>query len=359
MADLMTAVTNYKLLEARYGNFMVPALKIKVGGADVVKTMNLIVEEIVITLSLTQAGSAVIRLAGLYDEKSHSFQSAAKTKFKLGTVVEVEIGYLSSTQKVFKGYVAMLGFEFGEHPLLVVTVMDARRLMMSSGKKHKLYNVKNYSDAVKTVLGDYSRLCTPSVDATADSLTEPVSQTTSDYDFISKELIASGRTDREFFVLADKVYFRKPQKVTAPVMSVKYGRELQDLKVDFSYLDLKVEAVGYNPAEQTAVKGEAQAKGVMSQSKIQGQTPVFTVTAPDADSREKAKVRAEAIARMRRDKSCTGSGSTLGLPEIVPGRFLKVEALEKMADQSYYITEVVHTMSGESFLTYFEIGGVK
>lgn len=359
MGDLMTGVTNYKLLETRYGNFVVPALKIKVNGMDTIKTMSLIVEDITITLSLNEAGSAVIKLAGLYDEKSHSFQSAVKSKFMIGTVAEVEIGYLSSTQKVFKGYVAMLGAEFGEHPIMVVTLMDARRLMMSSGKKYKLYDVKNYSDTVKTVLSSYSRLCTPSVDATSDSLTKPVSQTTNDYDFIKKELIGKGCVDREFFIVGDKAYFRKPQKVTAPIMAVQYGRELQELKVDFSWLDLKIEAVGYNPAEQEAVTAQTAAKGVMSQSKIMAKTPVFTVTAPDADSREKAKVRADAIARMRINKSCTGRGSMLGLPELVPGRYLKVESLEKMMDRQYYITEVVHVMNGESFLTYFEIEGAK
>lgn len=359
MADLMTAVSNYKLLEARYGHFVVPALKIKVNGRDLIKTMGLIVEEIIITLSIKEAGSAVIKLAGLYDEKSHLFQSQVKSKFKLGTVVEIEIGYLSSTEKVFKGFVAMLGAEFSSHSLFVVTLMDARRLMMISGKKHKLYSVEHYSDAVKSVLGNYSKLCTPSVDPTSDSLTEPVSQTTNDYEFIMKELIGKGRTDREFFLFADKAYFRKPQKIVAPAMSVKYGRELQELKVDFSYLDLSVEAVGYYQAEQKAVKANASAKSAMSQTKLIGKTPVFTVTAPDADSSGKVKIRAEAIARMKKDQACSGSGCCLGLPEIVPGRYLKVDTLEKMVDRAYYLTEVTHVMSGEHFLTYFEIGGTK
>ena len=145
----------------------------------------------------------------------------------------------------------------------------------------------------------------------------------------------------------------------APMMSVKYGRELQELKVDFSYLDLSVEAVGYHQEEQKAVKAKASAKGIMSQTKLIGQTPVFTVTAPDADSPGKVKIRAEAIARMKEDQACIGRGCCLGLPEIVPGRYLKVETLENMVDRAYYLTEVTHVMSEEHFLTYFEIGGAK
>ncbi len=88
----------------------------------------------VITLSLKAASSVLIKLADLYDEESHSFASEIKSKFKLGTVVEIEIGYLSETTMVFKGYVAGLGVEFEDYPLLTLQLMDARRLMMTAEK---------------------------------------------------------------------------------------------------------------------------------------------------------------------------------------------------------------------------------
>lgn len=358
MADLMSTSSSYKVLEAQYGNFKVPAMKIKVNGLDIVRNMGLVVAEMEVTLSLKSAGMAVIKIAGLYDLKSHSFQSDVKNKLKPGTILEIEVGYLSSTQKVFKGYVAMVGAEIGQVPLFVITALDARRLMMTSGRKQVLHDVANYSDAVKTVLGAYSRLCSPVIDATSDSLEQPVSQTTSDYDFIMKELIGSGRTDREFFIVADKAYFRKPQSVKPSMMKVRYGRELTGLKVDFSYLNLKVEVIGYNPKEQEAVKSDATAKGFLSQSTLQGTPPVLTVPDADANSSDKASIRAQALARKKEEDRCTGSGTTLGMPEIVPGRFLEVEALDSMLDNKYYITEVTHVLNGESFMTHFQIGGV-
>ncbi|MDR1548448.1 MAG: hypothetical protein LBT06_07675 [Hungatella sp.] len=357
MGDLMTGVSSYKILESQYGNFIIPALKIKVSGSDVIKTMGLIVEEISVTLSVRLAGMAVFKIAGLYQEKNHSFRSDVKDKFKPGTVAEVELGYLSATQKVFKGYVAMVGAEFGGNPLFVVTLMDARRLMMTSGKKQVLYDVKNYSDAVKTVLGSYSKLCSPVIDATSDSLDKPVSQMTNDFDFITKELIHTGKTDREFFVIGDKAYFRKPQSVKMPMLNVEYGRELCSLKVDFSYLDLQVDVIGYNPKEQERIEAKQKAAGCLSQVRLISQTPVLSVADADADSAEKAKIRAAALAREQEDKACAGSGSTFGLPELIPGRYLQVEALEAMLNKKYYITEVTHVMNSENYMTYFEIGG--
>ena len=358
MADLMTGVSTYKLLEAQYGGFAVPALKIKINGFDVIKTMDLAVMSLSVTMSLKSAGCAIFKLAGLYDEKNHAFKSDAAAKFKLGTIVTIELGYLSSTEVVFKGYVDMLGAEFGETTALVVTLMDVRRLMMIGGRKHILHDVKNYSDAVKTVLGGYAKLCSPSVDATSDQLTKPVSQTTNDYDFIMRELIDEGKADREFFVVADKAYFRKPPMAATAAVTLRYGRELKSLKVDFSYLDLKIDVTGYSTADLKPVSASKSVSSFLEMSKVVSPTPVFTVAAPDADSRDKADVRAGQLARYWEHKNCTGQGTSVGLPMIVPGRYVKVEALESMLDNKYYITEVTHEVNEDGFLTHFEIGGV-
>ncbi|NLV16016.1 MAG: hypothetical protein GXY50_02230 [Syntrophomonadaceae bacterium] len=357
MSDLMTGSYTHKLLANKYGNFLVPTYKIKVNGTDVVTTMKLDVAEMVITLSLNAASSVVIKLANLYDEEANSFQSSVKNKFKLGTVVEIEIGYLSETTMVFKGYVAGLGVEFDEYPLLTIQMMDTRRLMMASGKKQLLHEVKNYSDAFKTVMNNYSKLCTPVVDPTNDNLEKPLAQTTNDYNFVSRELIEKGKAPREFLVLGDKAYFREFAKVSSPVMKVKYGRELLAFSMMSDYLDMKMVVSGYDPKEQKAVNATATAKSQSSLSSVISSIPEIYFIDPDADTPEKAKTRAAAIAEREINKAITGTGKLVGLPEVVPGRFLEIESLDSMVNKKYYISEVVHTIDTESFTTSFEIGG--
>ena len=359
MGNLMSDTYTNKDLANKYGNFLIPAFKIKVNGSDLQAKLKLHVAELVITLSINAASSAVIKLSGLYEEKSQSFDSDVKDKFKLGTVVEFEIGYLSDTTMVFKGYVAGIGVEFEEDPLLVVQLMDARRLMMARGKKHVLHDVKNYSDAFKTVIGAYSKLCSSEVDATTDDLKKPLAQTTNDYHFVTRELIEKGKVDREFFILGDKAYFREPAKVTSPMMKVKYARELLSLTMLSNYLDMKVVVSGYDPVAQKTVSATEAAKSKDSQSSILTAPPEIYFIDPDADSLEKAKTRAKFLAERELYKSCTGNGKLVGLPEIVPGRFLEVESLDSLANRKYYLTEVVHTIDAESFTTTFQIGGWK
>jgi len=357
MGDLMSGSYSHKELANKYGNFLVPAYKIKVGSTDLAAKMKLDVEEMTITLSLNAASSAVIKFANLYDEESRSFKSDVKDKFKLGTVVELEVGYLSETVMVFKGYVAGLGVEFDEYPLLVVQLMDARRLMMASGKKQLLHEVKNYSDAFKTIMSNYARLCTPVIDPTDDNLEKPLAQTTNDYNFVTKELIGKGKAPREFFILGDKAYFRKPAKVGTPIMKVKYGRELLTFSMITNYLDMKVVVSGYDPKAQQPISAMAAAKSPGSISSIISSPPEIYFVDPDADTPEKAKTRATALAEREIYRAMMGSGRLVGIPEVVPGRFLEVESLDSMADRKYYLTEVVHTIDTESFTTTFEIGG--
>ncbi len=357
MADLMTATTDSAKLENKYGNYMVPAIKIKSSGSDLVSSLDLSVMELEVVLSVESAGMAVIKLGGLYDDESHSFNSKAKNAFKLGTVMEIEIGYLSATTPVFKGYVAGFGAEFGEQPLLSVKLMDVRRLMITSGVRRQLYEDKNYSDVFKKVMKNYSKLCSVVCDATSDNLTSPISQSTNDYEFVKRELIEGAKVNREFFVFLDKAYFRTPAKNKTPIMKVELGKELLRFSMMADYLDTEINVTGYDPIKCKNINSKVKAKTPEKCSSVLTPTPSQFYFDADADTESKAKQRAEAIARAEVEAACYAQGEMIGLPEIVPGRYLQIKDLDPMTDKKYYLTEVRHTINENGFSTNFEAKG--
>lgn len=357
MADLMSATTDSSKLEDKYGNFVVPAIKINSSGKELVSSLDLSVIEMSISLSLDSAGMVIIKLGDCYDVKNHSFTSKIKSAFKLGTIMTVEVGYLSSTTAVFKGYVAGLGAEFLDMPMLVVKLMDVRKLMMTSGVKRLLYEEKNYSDIFKKLMGSYSKLCSVECDATSDNLTSPVSQSTNDYNFVTNELIGKGKSDREFFVLMDKVYFREPAKNKTPIMSVELGKELLHFSMMADYLDTEINVIGYDPVKCQNIVSKQKVKTQEKYSPVITPTPESYIIDPDADTEAKAKTRAKALADSEQRKSCFAQGELVGLPEIVPGRYLQIKSLDEIADKKYYISEVVHNFTQSSFSTTFESKG--
>lgn len=354
----MSGTYTYEQLSKKYANFCVPLIRLKQNGRDLITSLKLSVIYMKTSLSLDAANMVVLKIAGAYDEEKHSFDKKIKSAFALGNILEVEVGYLSSAVPVFKGFVALLGSEFFETPCIVLTLMDVRRLMMLSGSLQMLHEVKNYSDAFQTIISKYTKLAMAEIDSTNDQLEKPLSQTQDDYSFIKNELIGNGKADREFFALGEKVYFRKPRKVKQPIMTLQYGKELLALKVDEEYQDLSIEVVGYDAANQQVVTGNASVKKNQKQKKIFSKTPVLTLTDPTVDTAQKASDRAKQVAQEREWKVKTGRGICIGLPELVPGRFVEVKALEKdYADHKYYIKSVVHELSNENFQTTFEIGG--
>jgi len=360
MPDLMSGTYTYDALVKKYDNFCAPLIKIIVNGKDLVSTMKLSIVEMKVTLSLEAAGMAVFKIGGVYEEDKQAFDSKVKNKFALGSIVEVELGYRSSSLKIFKGFVAMLGAEFYTTPCMVVTLMDARRLMMLSGNEYMLHDVKNYSDAFQAVIRKYSKLCTAVVDATNDKLAKPLSQIQNDYFFITKELLQKGKVDREFFVLGDKVYFRKPRKVKQSIMTLQYGRELLSMKIDEEYQDLKIQVIGYDGEAQNVIQGSTVVKKNSSLKAIMSSTPNHVLTDPSADTQAKANAKSKVIAKEKEWKVCSGKGVTVGLPELVPGRFVSIKSLEKGYDKyKYYIKSVVHEIREDNFETVFEIGGWK
>ncbi len=359
MADLMNGTYTYDQLKKQYSNFIVPLIRIKVNGSDQVEKLNLSVYSLKATLSLDGASMVVIKLIGLYDEEKHTFKSNVKSAFPIGTIVEVELGYQSTTLNIFKGFVTMRGSEFGTRtPFFVLTLMDARRLMMLTGSQYKLHTQKNYSDVFKEIISAYSKLCSPVIEATSDELEDPISQTQDDYHFITGDLIRRVRADREFFILGDKAYFRKPRSSSSPIMTLQYGRELIALKTDEGYRDMKIEVSGSDEENQTTIKGNATVEKAKGQKSIITQTPELFLA--DAVSKTQKQVTdvAKSIAARKGWEAQTASAITVGLPELVPGRYVKVEKLESdLCDHKYYIKSVIHEINAEEYRTMLEMEG--
>ena len=330
MPDLMQETYTYHALAKKYDNFCVPFIRIKQNGTDLFAAGKLSIVEMTVSLSLDAAGMVIFKIAGVYDERKHSFQNQVKNAFMLGNILEVEL----------------------------ITLMDVRRLMMVSGNRHVLHEVINYSDAFIQVMEKYSKLCSLEVDATDDKLENPLSQVQNDYLFVSRELIKNGKTDREFFVLGNKAYFRKPGKMKQPIMTLQYGRELLAIKTDEEYQDLKIEVVGCDEKTQSVIRGSAEVAKNSKQKKIFAAPQTYTLADPFADTQKKADERAAIIARERVREARSGQGITIGLPELVPGRFVNVELLEEdYGNHKYYIRSVVHEIRDDNFQTVFEIGG--
>ncbi|MEG1917402.1 MAG: hypothetical protein RR092_02000 [Oscillospiraceae bacterium] len=350
---LMDDKYTYSKLVGDYGQFRAPAIKLKVDGSPLSGAVA--VERVSATLSLDSASAVTFQVTGAYDVKSGGFQSSVKSKLKLGAKVSLSLGYGSATTEIFQGFISGVGAQFRDAPELSVTAMDVRRFMMEGTSREEMHVVSTYSAAFEEVMKRYSALC-PSleVDATdSDEITQ-IFQRASDYEFVVNNL--AKKTNREFFVLADKAYFRKRAKVTAPLMTLRWGEGMLSFSRNSLYQNVKIVVLGFDPDKQEAVKAEVAEKASDAQKNAGSQNETV-IADPDAKEEAKAKKRAEKEAAERKRKAQNGSVDCVGLPEIVPGRFITLTGLDSDLDNDYYIREVRHEFGSDGFTTSFEIGG--
>lgn len=355
MADLMKGSYTFAQLAQKYSNFMVPALKVKRQGKDLIAAEKLAVDNIQLALSLDNASSCRFSVVNAYDLKARTFDPNIKSKLMLGTVLDVELGYGSATTPVFKGYVSELTYDFQDAPALQVTVLDVRRLMMEGQSRMLIHSVRSYSQAFTEVMQRYQKICTQLViDKTDDGLTG-LAQTTSDYVFVAKEL--AWKADREFFVLAGKAYFRTPRKEEAPILPLEWGAGILSFSRSALYHDAVVQVIGFDEQNKKALQGEAQSKATDPQTSVVSEPQPTVLAEPDAVETEQVNKRAQTEDKKRRRRAQDGLGTCIGLPEIVPGRFIELKKLDRDLDGKYYVKSVEHNLGADGFTTNFSTEG--
>lgn len=341
-------------LASKYKDFLVPAMKVKVGGTDIVGNSDYVVESVDVTLSAEASSAASIRLAGVYDPKKSSFVGDVSSDFILGELVEVEMGYGSSVSSLFYGYVDEINYELSESPTVSVTAVDFRKAMMGSRKSNISHAVKSYSDAFNEVIKKYkSAYKKTSVDNTDQLEIECMIQNGNDYDFVSKELCKKG--NRNFFVHAGTVYFKEISADLFDTVELEWGKDIFSFQRRASFQDVVIRIMGQN-AKKENVEAELTVKADDEQKTlVQNEKTEMNADVGDADE---AKKVAEHRAEQEKKKARQARGSCIGIPEMLPGGKVKIKSGDSsLIDGTYNLLEVRHSFSGEGYRTSFEAGG--
>lgn len=343
-------------LAAKYNDFLVPAIKVKAGGFDLIGASQYGVESVELTLSQSAASAAVIKLTNVYDLENRKFISDI-SDFILGEMVEVEMGYGSSLTSLFYGYVDEINYELSENPSVRVTAVDVRRMMMGSKKSNISHQVKSYSDAFNEVVKKYQPAYkTKDVDATDQLETDCIIQNGSDYDFIMEELCRKG--NRDFFVHAGKLYFKKITEELFFTVEMEWAKDFISFQRKASFQDAVIRVMGQDTDKKEEVEAEVTVKSDDDQkSLVQNETTQMDAAVEDTgDAKQVAEHKADEMKKQARQ----ATGVCIGVPEIQPGGRVKITNADgRLLDGTYDIIEVKHSFTGDGYKTTFEVGGWK
>lgn len=375
---------NYDDLRKKYDNFEMPIAVVYLGGKDIHEDKNnFAISDINIENTCGyEASIANFSIYGSYNVLGSNFMYKELSKYiALGTPVVIYLGYNGEATEVFRGFIARVNFFYHEMdmPGVEITAMDVKGIMMS-GSYVKQLKADCYSDAVIEILKrtNYEKMQggsggtsdnttiitkiavgdTPDKGQGGESAGAGEKQVTdksiemvgeSDYEFIVK---AGKKFNFEFYTVGGIVYFNTAKSNTDILMELgpETGMRNMDFELDMTGLVETVEVRGVDVGKADLISAKkklsnkisrgSKAKGLLSDVK-------HVVIDPTIHDKTEAQYRLEYLSENIAYRLGTLNCELVGIPELIPGRFIQLDGIDVEQDYKVYVTSVTHKMSTE------------
>lgn len=332
---------DFEKFREKYKNFLVPSYLISIDSKKIDEN-DFNIEEI--NISLSNGGKAAIAyfsITDCYNISQKSFSSEIKSKLKLGSKISISLGYNRKNEELFMGYIDSVSYEFEGIPKINVFCMDVMSILMQNITIEQKKKDKSLSDLVKEILNRYKNFISESEIGNIQAEEYQAAQSIDDYSFIKS---IAEENNFEFFQLAGKVYFRKSKSVKTPITTLTHGENILYFKREIKYRNIKVTAYGKNYKDKKNIRGDSTAK--TDYPYIQS-TFVSNriIQSGRIDTVDKAKKRAEAAGKKYIEDAYSAEIECIGIPELIPGRYIKLDGFDKDIDNTYYITQADHNFT--------------
>lgn len=357
---------SFSTLSTKYEDFRGPAFTIKVDGTTLKSTEMPIVSLEVDLNADGSAGGCRFTVESLYDSEKSAWSNSLASTIQVGAKLEVSLGYVKQ-EEVFYGYVDEYFMAYGGHtpPRLEVTGIDGFGFLMAC--QEPLYGGKKKPKAVVEEILKKAKSAGYAKSVTVGSLSGfevPIIKERLD-DFKYLKVLAE-RYCMSLFAVDGELIFDNVISYTSPLLDLTVGAGLLDFQKRYSLQGQvgQVEIWGRDE-NQKFIKGAATSVSIGGSGKTAVQiAPKFKQTAlrehneyvrTEKECVEMAQARLDAIAL----NFVFGRGACVGLPELIPGRFITIKGLDEDTVGSYFVTKVHHQISREGFYTTFEVKGAR
>ncbi|THF73386.1 phage late control D family protein [Cohnella fermenti] len=359
---LGTEQYTFEDLENKYREFIAPAFKIAVDGSDLGREGMAITDLSVETTVADKSDVVRFTINNAYDPIKRDFEWFNKN-VKLGSTLEVQLGYTDQLTPVFFGYVTAIDARFPREgtPQLLVTAMDLSFKMMRGRGVRNYVDIK-ISDIVKQIGMEYGAVSFV-IDETKATCPSFLKKPDNDYQFLNE---LARTLSYDFFVVGKTLYFRQKNKNKTPLMTLSWGKTLMAFNVEMNLAEQvsKVVVRSWDPKEAKVTVGQATTITKLGSNSTTGADLLQKMGSGfeetlfvNAIDQQDAKTKAEAALSERAMKLVSGEGECIGLPEIRAGRYITLDGLGSRLNQPYYIVSATHTIDGDGYITQFQVEG--
>ena len=198
-----------------------------------------------------------------------TFEASNSELFVPGKKVEIQLGYRSQNETVFKGIIVRHSIKVRSSGSQLIVECRDEAVKMTNGIKSKYFVNQKDSDIMEALIGSYG--LQKEVETTTPDLKEVVQYESTDWDFMLMRAEANGLV---VMVEDGKIILAKPATGAEPVVTVRFGATLLELdaEIDSRIQSKGIKASSWNSTDQQVIETEANEPSTTNNGNLSAST---------------------------------------------------------------------------------------
>lgn len=334
-----------------------PTCSILLDGQAIASTYQLM--SVSVTKALNRISEAeIIFLDG--SAATETFDVSNQPDFLPGRKLEVKAGYHQQEDTIFKGTIVKHAIRIlqNDASVLMLTLKhDAFKMTMA--RTSRLFPSAKDSDAIETILGDYS--LTDSVEATQVTHENLLQYYATDWDFVVM------RAEQNGLVVInedEKIAVKKPV-INDADLSLYFGSSLLEFEAEMdarrSYTGFSV--ASWNAADQEMKEETAGSVTITEEGNVSADDNANAISAPEMkvtypgflEDAEMTQL-ADALELKRKLSKIKGRAKCIGIASIQPGSVVELNGVGDRFNGKAYVSGVSHSFTAGKWDTDIQFG---
>jgi Rhs element Vgr protein len=330
---------------------------ILVEGKEIASEFHIV--SITVTRELNRIPSATIYLQDGEASKA-TFAASNTAHFIPGKKIDLQLGYRSKNDSVFKGIIVKHSIKMRKNASLLILECRDEAVKMTSGINSRYFTDKKDSDIMEELIGLHK--LQKSITATKPDLKEVVQYEATDWDFLLCRAEANGLV---VMVENGKITIAPPATNAEAVITVRYGVTLLELdaEIDARWQSTGIKASSWNAADQALVEVEAKEPSTTNNGNLTADSLAKVLsdkahTIKHIGKLDEPELQAWANGRLLKERlaKIRGRAKFQGFAGILPNKLLEVTGIGERFEGKMYVSGVRHSFNNGNWETDVQLG---
>ncbi len=294
------------------------------------------------------------------DAASQTFPVSNLDLFAPGKEIEIQLGYRSRNDSVFKGVVVRQALKVRQSDSLLIVDCKDKAVRMTHGARSHYFMDQTDSDVMEEIIDGHGLVS--DIEPTTITHQSLVQFDSTDWDFLVCRAEANGR----IVVVRDgAVSISKPDPLAEPPVSVAFGSTLMelDIEVDARQQDESITAGAWDQSDQTQQEAEASEPVAGTNGNLSAEDLSSVLAAGSRELKHGADIpepelQAWADARLLKQRLARtrGRATFQGYPGINPGDMITLDGIGERFEGTVFVSGIRHTVAQGQWCTDVQIG---